>query len=346
MPLIQSKSKKALEHNIEVEMKAHPSKKKRDQNLAIAFSVQRKNKKKYANGGQIGLDAMKKENYAAGGLAKDQEPVNPKVNSKLGSEYEGDNNPGTPGKKPDDRRPSEKEYMAGDMQGYAQGGSIYGGKAEEDRNPGLPKAKSDDRRPDSNDYMSDDWAGGPDLDGVNKNLGPSEEEYMANHMKMLAKGGHVACMHCGGMGYADGGEIHDSVDESHDIDADEDGRASIVESILAKRRSPFSEEDDFGSSDEEHAAHAKYAEGGEINDKDEVDDPFDKGEGISTFQEEGPGERRKYNQYARDYNQGDDRQLSKQPMDSNEDGDQEEKDDEDEHDMVSQIRKKLKASRG
>jgi hypothetical protein len=54
MPLIQSKSKKALKKNIETEMKANPDSKDRAQNLAIAYSVQRKNAaKKMARGGPV-----------------------------------------------------------------------------------------------------------------------------------------------------------------------------------------------------------------------------------------------------------------------------------------------------
>lgn len=52
MPLIQSKSKKALKKNIEEEMKANPEDPKKA--LAIAYSVQRQNKKKkYAHGGKV-----------------------------------------------------------------------------------------------------------------------------------------------------------------------------------------------------------------------------------------------------------------------------------------------------
>ena len=54
MPLIKSGSKKALKKNIETEMEANPSKGDRKQNLAIAFSVQRKNKrKKMDQGGEV-----------------------------------------------------------------------------------------------------------------------------------------------------------------------------------------------------------------------------------------------------------------------------------------------------
>lgn len=61
MPLIKSGSKKALKKNIEVEMEAHPAKKDRKQDLAIAFSVQRKNKaKKMAEGGSVSASDEKR----------------------------------------------------------------------------------------------------------------------------------------------------------------------------------------------------------------------------------------------------------------------------------------------
>ncbi len=66
MPLIQSSSKKALKSNIETEMEAHPSKKHRAQDLAIAYSTQRRNmhKKKMAMGGEMPPKAdMEKESH-------------------------------------------------------------------------------------------------------------------------------------------------------------------------------------------------------------------------------------------------------------------------------------------
>ncbi len=50
MPLIKSRSKAALQKNIETEMEAHPSKEKRAQNLAIAYATQRRAKKMAAGG--------------------------------------------------------------------------------------------------------------------------------------------------------------------------------------------------------------------------------------------------------------------------------------------------------
>jgi hypothetical protein len=53
MPLIHGKSEKAFKKNVETEMKAHPD--NRAQNLAIAYSVQRRTKrKKMGDGGTMG----------------------------------------------------------------------------------------------------------------------------------------------------------------------------------------------------------------------------------------------------------------------------------------------------
>lgn len=51
MPLIHSKSKKALQKNIETEMRANPSPEDHDRNLAISYSVKRRAKK--ASGGMV-----------------------------------------------------------------------------------------------------------------------------------------------------------------------------------------------------------------------------------------------------------------------------------------------------
>lgn len=64
MPLIKSKSKKALEENIATEMHANPSPEKRAQNIAIAYSVKRRAAaKKMAMGGE--MDDMPEESPAS-----------------------------------------------------------------------------------------------------------------------------------------------------------------------------------------------------------------------------------------------------------------------------------------
>jgi hypothetical protein len=67
MPLIQGKSKKSLQKNIKTEMEAHPGKEHRAQDLAIAYSVQRKNMHKKAKGGMISEEIGK-------GPEQDREP--------------------------------------------------------------------------------------------------------------------------------------------------------------------------------------------------------------------------------------------------------------------------------
>ncbi len=66
MPLIQSPKKKAFEENVKTEMEANPGKKNRAQNLAIAYSVQRKNKgkKKMAEGGEVSEGTNDKKELA------------------------------------------------------------------------------------------------------------------------------------------------------------------------------------------------------------------------------------------------------------------------------------------
>lgn len=66
MPLSQGKSRKAFSHNVEAEMNAG---KPRDQALAIAYSVKRRNKK--AQGGQVNADELadvnSRESFNGGG---------------------------------------------------------------------------------------------------------------------------------------------------------------------------------------------------------------------------------------------------------------------------------------
>lgn len=143
---------------------------------------------------------------------------------------------------------------------------------------------------------------------------PTMEEEAEKAKRLFADGGEV-CSHCEGRGHMSPPEEQ----EPDEMDDHEPG--SMVEAILAKRK------------------FQKLSEGGE------VDDPFDNGEGISNFQEEGPGVRQEYNRNARSYNAGDDRQLSKQPNDSNEHGDDREDASENKDDTVSAIRKKMKSGR-
>lgn len=267
MPLIKSASKKALKENIETEMDSNPSPKDRKQNLAIAYNVQRTNKKKMASGGKVTID--------------DQEDPS-KVSmptKKLGDRYEGDNNSGMPSRKPDNSRPAQSEIMAGKM----PSGSLT------PENSLLNSIKKEN-------YLA---------------------ENAAQPLHAMAEGGEV-CSHCEGRGHMMPPSPQEPDEMSDDM---ENSPGSIAEQIISKN------------------SWKRLANGGEI------DDPFDNGEGISHFQEEGPGVRMKHNVNAREYNAGDDRQLSAQPEDSNETGDMREDDEENKNDRVSAIRAKMKSGR-
>jgi hypothetical protein len=119
MPLIQSPSKKAFQKNVKTEMEANPSKKDRAQNLAIAYGVQRKNRK--AKGGVVSFGPDRHPHstgrYAEGGMAEMPEPVIQTIGKELYLD--------------EDEKASDKEasrdhkdmYRVGDKS-YAEGGSV------------------------------------------------------------------------------------------------------------------------------------------------------------------------------------------------------------------------------
>lgn len=88
MPLIKSKSKKALQSNIKTEMDANPGPEHRAQNLAIAYSTQRAARRKgYARGGEATADSttlgsvadtiMGRKKMADGGMVDDDNMETP-----------------------------------------------------------------------------------------------------------------------------------------------------------------------------------------------------------------------------------------------------------------------------
>lgn len=106
---------------------------------------------------------------------------------------------------------------------------------------------------------------------------------------------------------ASGGEVMPA-----DFMEDEERAESIAEAIMQKRR--------------------KFAEGGMVD--------------LESNSEEKPNEYDELNADAAGKEQYDDSQISPQPTDSNETGDTEEEDSENKNDMVSMIRRKLKAKSG
>ncbi len=360
MPLSKGTSKKAFGKNVEIEMEHGKPQK---QALAIAFSVQRQNKKKkMAEGGKVrdqydtSVYKSHLERTDRRSPAKKAAAVNQTVSFK-GSEADGEPKGIHPGAKDNYSSPAMREYMSSKSpsgsatpqssdehapnkkafsgQRYAGGGKVdnagqYGRKSEADAEPMSlkPGATGHYMADKKENYANKDWTGADGKPGstpMHSFEGPAHDEYMANHMQMLAAGGKVACEHCSGKGYED---EHSQGNYEHFLDEEE---------------SEVEESDHDHSLADKVFNRKKFASGGSVED---IDDPFDHGEGISDFQEEGPSVRQKYNMNARNYNAGDDRQISKQPMDSNEDGDEREDDSENIHDMdlVDRIRAKKKKS--
>lgn len=70
MPLIKKSSKKAFKQNLEKEMETGKDK---EQALAIAYSVQRRNKKKYASGGEVESDEPKHKSIVDAIMSKSKD---------------------------------------------------------------------------------------------------------------------------------------------------------------------------------------------------------------------------------------------------------------------------------
>lgn len=160
MPLIQGKSKKAVSENIKSEMAAGKPQK---QSIAIALSVQRKNKRK---------------KMAYGGKAES-------TNEPQMSYHK---------KHEDDMGPPEKEFMSDHEQMLSDGGKVlekqgYGGKNEDDMEPPVPQRKPDDKRFPEDEYMSTDkWSKGSAPARKPDDKRPPMDEYMADH---FADGGMI-----------------------------------------------------------------------------------------------------------------------------------------------------------
>jgi len=265
------------------------------------------------NGPQPPLLRMKR--MAKGGMALDSDHSgnlhNKPVDHEYGDGSEEDEQMEPKGLQEDDdqMRPPKDEYMAGDMQGYQSGGSV----SDDDDNIFVRAGKA-----------IDDWAG--NSSSSSSSSPPSDPD--PDKANALAKG----------MGYADGGDVdHYSENEDqepHQDELEEEMHDSIAAAIMAKR-DRMKGAARSGSEDMDSAA--MYANGGRVEYEDVDDDMVN----IDQNGQEYP------NGY---YDRNEDKVLKEnydeamhgvdQPMDSNEKGDSI---DADEHDMVSQIRSKMKA---
>lgn len=171
---MQGKSKKAFKKNVEIEME---SGKPQKQSLAIAFDVQRRNRKKMAFGGKAEAT---------------NEPSVPKAkpdDRRLNKEdYMGPNWAGGPDPKrvPQVAGPSKDEYMAnhfakggavnpslqqaredGEVCTHCEGTGRYGKASENTNAPSVPGRKPEDRTIPESEYMAGHFAHGGEIDEPN-----------------------------------------------------------------------------------------------------------------------------------------------------------------------------------
>jgi hypothetical protein len=315
LPLIKSSGKKALQKNIKTEIEANPSKDKRDQDIAIAYSVQRQaRKKKMAKGGPV--------EYGKGPEAT-QEPGMPQpkpddrriapIQYMSAHATDGD---AAPPHKPDNQRLPMDEYMANH---FALGGTVQSLDPEQAKHlarhlmsmhsmepegthttnePGVPGRHPDDQRPAESEIMSGDFTDGSGAPSRKPDdMRPPKDRYMRVY---AAEGGKVK------------GPMNPKLSESVKEGMEGMSRMSPAEAIMKKR---------------------KMAEGGYIDlnpPRDEGDEYYDNQNGKASMKE----------LYTDD-------DLDSDPWDSNEDGDAREDDEENKLDMVEKIRRKerLKANK-
>lgn len=183
MPLIHSGSKKALKKNIEVEMEAHPDKKKQD--LAIAYSVQR-HAKKMSSGGEVQNEDLNPRNepeHSAMDLNYKDGIQRGSTEDNLGAkepmEYhqpEADDMPA--GMNPDQDHMDVEDPMSEQkgriMKAMQMSRQMAHGMAE-----GGPVQMADDQMYDSSLAMNDTY---PDPQGKESNTAAQDDMNLSDHM--------------------------------------------------------------------------------------------------------------------------------------------------------------------
>lgn len=259
MPLMHGKSKKAFEHNVKTEMDAHPGAEHRAQNLAIAYAMKRKAKKKMADGGSV------------------TEPKPAPVSSEGWSTFQQGMNSAMGGSKPVKKSSggeigvNKSEYGAKEGSKEQQGTSEAGFHTRLMNDSSTPRFKAEqhhkarmahlgtlqEMRSVKNDDRSN-LAEGGDVKSLGSIIG-----YPTGASK--AEGGEV-CEHCGGKAMFNGGAVapayetysnasamsEDDKDlNQHDVYAMDSLHDGMVDKIMHQRSKTFENE-------------ARFSEGGQV----------------------------------------------------------------------------------
>lgn len=315
MPLIHSKSKKALQKNIETEMRANPSPEDHDRNLAISYSVKRRAKK--ASGGMV-QSGSSDMNMADGGEVSAKNEKRPMPDNRYNDSKEVSKNSGN--------KPAKNDHWT-DRPEAAQ--SLKGGT--------YALTDADMKR--SNSYAN----GGPVMEPEDDSIEHQEREYerqlqmrgapssdegasdarSRNEMGSNRQGPAVSDMEEPHNEYEDSAYAEGGIVEEEEMEH----AASLAAAIMAKRK--------------------RYARGGAILSEDSMESDDNDQADLSRNAEEDANMEDKASFDAlrkENYSESDGLEALDQPSDSNEDGDSREDDEENinDSDIVAAIRRKSK----
>lgn len=305
MPLIQGKSKKAFQKNVETEMKANPGPKHKAQNLAIAYSVKRRATNKKASGGTV-KSGSKDMNMAKGGEISSSNEKRPMPDNIYADSNEVSRNRGNKPSKNDSwtdnitleqaQKPSPAKPSRPPLKGSDAFSVRYRDEIEQDNNRMISEAPNEYDNQPKTSYNEDEAS------RQGSSINDMEDEH-STHTKPYKK--EVEDQYTQDEAsddmkqqYAKGGEISPNDSASHNInmrttmepkddsmseyergyEAGLQSKASPSEdsgTLDAKSRneeSPNRQGDEVSDMEDEHTTGSKpYADGGTIQFKDNQD---------------------------------------------------------------------------
>ena len=361
MPLIKKKSKKAFDENVAKEMEAGKPQK---QSLAIAFNTQKHAapKKKMALGGAVEGETHSKPKYDRDPGAQAPKPDDRRLEK---NDYMADDWAGGPDpvRKPDDQRRPINAYLNTNdwsdgekpsRKPFAEGGEVLTSK------PNAPRPSQESTESAALNSRA------PRGQMSHAQMAEYHEQEAAKY-RMYADGGVIAPDSRAQETQYPGTKARMPDDERP---ANSDYMSGEFDNGPAPMRKP----DDERLSEDKYMSDYNYSQGGEVDEPDSMDQPEPEADeekeasitaaimarkrgkkmmaeggmvDLEANSEEQPNNEDQYSFNAVKKEQYDLSQLSKQPMDSNETGDDREDGEENDHDknIVGSIRRKMKSKR-
>lgn len=333
MPLKQGKSQKTFNSNVETEMHAG---KPKDQSLAIAYSIKRKNRKKMAKGGMANQSAASEQRPIPSERDNDSAMISRNSAQKAHSQDQWTDQPTvaqarkpskTPLKHPKMVPQSNYTVRLRDEEDDLQSSAAVNDGPQRQPPKRLDEEGADRQGPDTPALHMKRMANGgvisleeaaedqhpsiSPLDGLNDEMSPDEDEFMAGH-------------------FAEGGEV------------EMDREDSLAAAIMAKRERQMQMDSD--SDDDEMV---RMADGGILSHDSIYSDDSDQAD-LSRNADEDANEEDQLSFNAlrkENYSESEGLRQLDQPEDSNLIGNPREEDEENKHDRISRIMSKMNVRR-